>query len=623
MRNRYLLPALPVFAGFALLVYCPAMAQEWMPQPVLAEQTARAAEPKRLQDTRAHVWHKRRSSREAAAEKEVLVARGGRRTIEPARAGNRKPLVRLHPEPAEPTTEAAPQPRGRNLAGDLVPGTPTTFELDPVDTPTLFTGDYAYRVRVPEGATRLQVLLKTQTPGADLDLYIRYGDYPRLQNGELVAEWVSEGLTGDEVITINSPRAGDYFVAFGVWTFNVPVRATVTATIERPAPPPAQQEPAELVPNTPAWFRLPAVSGPTLFTGANLYRFEVSSGTTRFEVRLNTTTPNADVDLYVRRGAPPTVVDGRIVADYYSEGPDGNEFIAVSAASDPALQPGVYFAALALFSPGVAVEGSLELFVQHFPEIGQVLLPNTTVTVDLPAVRTSTLFHGGYTYRVLVPEGANRLQIDLETDNLYADIVVLARYGDDVAIEGNRLAFDHSSTGPAGAKQIVITSQSSAPLRPGMYYIAFGLYTMHTPVRARLTATLNGAGLNTGTALISGLPFRFSLPQVEAATLFHGDYSFRIDVPNGAARLRVRLLTETPATDLDLFVRYGQDVDLVDRRVIADYFSTSDGANQEIVISGPALRPGRYFISLANFTPAVEATGLLVAAVEWGSGSPD
>jgi hypothetical protein len=44
--------------------------------------------------------------------------------------------------------------------------------------------------------------------------------------------------------------------------------------------------------------------------------------------------------------------------------------------------------------------------------------------------------------------------------------------------------------------------------------------------------------------------------------LFSGDYGYQILVPQGATRLEVRLTTATLNADLDLYVRFGADIDL-------------------------------------------------------------
>jgi hypothetical protein len=79
---------------------------------------------------------------------------------------------------------------------------------------------------------------------------------------------------------------------------------------------------------------------------------EVGANATELEVRLTTTPRQADVDLYVRFGSPPSLAANAIMADYVSEGPTGDETIRITGGASPPLRPGVYFIALAVWTTG-------------------------------------------------------------------------------------------------------------------------------------------------------------------------------------------------------------------------------------------------------------------------------
>ncbi|MBM3768118.1 MAG: hypothetical protein FJW32_22265, partial [Acidobacteria bacterium] len=86
------------------------------------------------------------------------------------------------------------EPRGLNS------GVPATYSVGPVTSPSLVgTG---YQIAVPAGATRLEVRIRTTTPGADLDLYVREGSAPVVSGGSVVADYRSESDSGDETIVI-------------------------------------------------------------------------------------------------------------------------------------------------------------------------------------------------------------------------------------------------------------------------------------------------------------------------------------------------------------------------------------------------------------------------------------
>ena len=120
--------------------------------------------------------------------------------------------------------------------------------------------------------------------------------------------------------------------------------------------------------------------------------------------------------------------------------------------------------------------------------------------------------------------------------------------------------------------------------------------------------------------LISGAPPReFSLPSVSNSTFFSGGFGFRVEVPEGATKLSVRLRTQTARADVDLYVNRGSDPVLSDGRIISDYSSTNASGDESIVVtpqSIPSLQGGTHFIAFALFTTGVEVTATIDAVVE-------
>ena len=79
-------------------------------------------------------------------------------------------------------------------------------------------------------------------------------------------------------------------------------------------------------------------------------------------------------------------------------------------------------------------------------------------------------------YWILVPEGATKLEVHLETNNRRGAIDLHANYGFRPYVPSGSGSFTqylsaHSSTGTSRDKSIVITPESSPPLRPGVYFI--------------------------------------------------------------------------------------------------------------------------------------------------------
>ena len=128
-----------------------------------------------------------------------------------------------------------PRPKA---ATPITSGTPFSFRVGPVQSPTIFTGNGSLQLEVPADATRVTVTLESQNPSIDMDLFVRYGRDNDLQNGRVVSDYSSTGSTGNEEIVItpsSSPplRAGTYFVSIALVDTGVVARGTVTAKVER------------------------------------------------------------------------------------------------------------------------------------------------------------------------------------------------------------------------------------------------------------------------------------------------------------------------------------------------------------------------------------------------------
>ena len=254
-------------------------------------------------------------------------------------------------------------------ARQLMPRQTADFRLGPVDTPTLFNGDYSFRLEVSENATRVIFTLESVDPDVDVDLYVRFGENNTIQDGRVVADYFSRSDTGNERIVItprSDPplRAGTYFVSISLFDTGVAAEGTLTAEVELDgeSPPPISGGP--LTPGQPTDFRLGPVDTPSLFYGDNSFQLEVSENATRVTFTLESVDPDVDVDLYVRFGENNTIQDGRVVADYFSRSDTGNERIGITYRSDPPLRAGTYFVSVLVFDTGVVAEGTLTAEVE-------------------------------------------------------------------------------------------------------------------------------------------------------------------------------------------------------------------------------------------------------------------
>jgi hypothetical protein len=526
-----------------------------------------------------------------------------------------------------------------------------TFNLGGFNQTAIVNGTNGFLVVVPPNTRSLTVRLSTSAPSRnyDVDLYVRYAQDISVANNRPVADYFSEGDFGEEEITATSNsrpplQNGTYFIGLIVRPtaqfINLPVTVTLTVLLD-PAPGgggSAAPQNRTLVSGQPAAFAFTGQSAPTLYNGTNSFVITVPQGATRMEIRLNTTTPNVDVDLYARAGQDVVLFNRQIQADYRSEGPDGSETIVITSASRPQLQSGIYYITLLVYDTNVAVQGSLTATITGGTGGGggtapggggtgaTALVSGQARTVSLGPVSTPTLYNGTAGYTVTVPANASRLEITLQSDSS-ADVDLFARNGADVAIEGNRIFSDASSINRDSNEQIVI---SGSALRPGTYFIAMVLYTTGVPVQASLRATVFTGGAGSGGStpppqtqeLTSGRPASYSLPPVERPTLFTGDYSFILRVPEGATRVDFNM-RGVGSTDVDLYVRRGADVDLADGRIVADYSSEGPAGTETISItpnSDPALQPGIYYVSLVLWDTNTAASGTLTATVVQGTG---
>ena len=126
--------------------------------------------------------------------------------------------------------------------------------------------------------------------------------------------------------------------------------------------------------------------------------------------------------------------------------------------------------------------------------------------------------------------------------------------------------------------------------------------------------------------LTPGRPVEFRVGPVDSPTLFTGDDSYRLEVPDNASRVTLTLESVEPDVDVDLYVRYGEDNDVQNGRPVTDYASVGLTGNEEIVItheSDPPLRAGTYFVSVSLYDTGVVAECTLTAEVETDEEDPE
>jgi hypothetical protein len=119
--------------------------------------------------------------------------------------------------------------------------------------------------------------------------------------------------------------------------------------------------------------------------------------------------------------------------------------------------------------------------------------------------------------------------------------------------------------------------------------------------------------------LTSGVPESGSISS-QANTCVLSATQYRIQVPGGATQLKVEL---SGNQDVDLYVRFNQQVTILKGTVGADFKSDSTGNTESITIAPsttPALQQGDYFIAVTNCGPG--AASFTVTATVGGVGPP-
>ena len=389
--------------------------------------------------------------------------------------------------------------------------------------------------------------------------------------------------------------------------------------------PPRPKAARPLTPGQPVSFRLGPVDAPTLSSGDSSFRLEVPDNASRVTFTLESVDPDVDVDLYVRFGEDNAVQDRRVVTDYRSEGPTGNEEIVITRQSDPPLRAGTYFVSVGIFDTGVVANCTLTAEVERDgepppPTSDGTLTPGQPVSFRRGPVDTPTLFSGDNSFRLEVPEDASRVTFTLESD---VDVELAVRYGEDNAVEDRSLVTDHRSRNPAGNEEIVITPQSAPPLRAGTYFVSVGVFATGIIANCTLTAEVELDEEDqtpiSGGPLTPGQPADFRLGPVDTPTIFAGDHSFRLEAPENASRITFTLESVDPDVDVDLYVRFGEDNMIQNGRPVFDHRSQKLTGNERIGItrrSDPPLRAGTYFVSVLVFDTGVVAEGTLTATVE-------
>ena len=219
---------------------------------------------------------------------------------------------------------------------------------------------------------------------------------------------------------------------------------------------------------------------------------------------------------------------------------------------------------------------------------------------------------GAITHNITVPEEASTFTAEFTEQQLLTTAAFPSAAGDIDAVPGSGDGFYDTGT------PVVLTATPESGFELSTW---FGDLRGTENPQALLMSDQQwvGALFLESRELLSGVPVDFSLPAVGSPTIFFGFLGYRVNVPPGATRLKVSMITQPGGVDVDLHMRLGEDPILSRGRVVSHHSSTGPGGRESITItpeSNPPLESGTYFIALVVWTPDIAVEGTLTAELD-------
>ncbi|MCW5980904.1 MAG: M36 family metallopeptidase [Bryobacteraceae bacterium] len=250
----------------------------------------------------------------------------------------------------------------------------------------------------------------------------------------------------------------------------------------------------------------------------------------------------------------------------------------------------------------------------------KLIEPNAAVEISGEA--TSQSF-----YRVVAPAGIAAFTV--ATSGGTGDLDLYLRKNSPAVCDWymdlfGQCAYDRASRGMDNVEFIQVANPSA-----GDWYIAVTAERAYSGARLRTITTPAGQTAPkpppSGRTLASGTGQSFVAASVTEPRLLTSP-TFRIEVPEGAQGLTVRLNTSTEGADVDLYLRYETSVAIETGKIVADHASEKAGTGNETIVvtssSVPPLRAGWYAVALRLVTTGVTVSGTLTATLGAPSAGP-
>ncbi len=477
---------------------------------------------------------------------------------------------------------------------NLTSGAPVTGSIAAPQPGSAVLGGTQYTINVPAGATQLNITL---SGNQDVDLFARFGQAIAVSNGQLVADYGSATIgSGNETITItpsSSPalQPGTYYIAVGNFG---PGAATFTLTA--------------------------TVSGGQGSVTAELFvddgSFENAIGLTQggTQTAVNRLTPTSypatltGVKIYFRGGQ--NISTGASFTIQAGANPSGSGNITgialqPTAATVQALDQFVTYTVPSVtinsgdFVVGFRITTSAGALPFSLDETAPSRQRSYISTSSGFALIDSLNFPGNFGIRALV-------NLPQQCDYSITPTSQFFNAGGGTGSVMVNAPAGCAWTAASNSSFITITSGASGS---GSGPVVFSVAANQIPAQRTGTMTIAGqtftvtqaAATPSTIALTSGVSQTGSVGAANpgACVLLVGT-QYTIQVPSGASQLGVTLSGDQ---DVDLYVRFGQPLAVVNGQIVYDYRSASTGNTESLTLtpaSAPPLQAGTYYIGVNN-----------------------
>lgn len=328
------------------------------------------------------------------------------------------------------------------------------------------------------------------------------------------------------------------------------------------------------------------------------YKVIVPQGAVRLVIELsNTSDPEGDLDLAIREGEAVSEDADAYYYTYRTYESGGEEQLDLPEEGDSPLSPGEYYIAIiSLIDPGAGFELRAAAYAEEILPDEIALVSNVPFSGE---VEPRSLFGGlERQFSLLVPDAAELLAVQVVSvegnlDTYIGEVPISSTPGGRVAA-GYHLR-------SAGEDHLLILEEPAA----GRTWIVVG-----NPTATQRSFTITATSLPELVALVSGEAITGIAGDRSGLIPLLGDYletergligltQYRIELPEGAVSLCVELVG-TGGGNVNMYLRQGSPVTVVDRVVVADLSSVSP-SSEKIALSGAFLvERGVYYIAVES-----------------------